>query len=273
MADAVAPACSLEPATFSGTQDGGWVCTLHPDAGEASIVRVTHAKQGHRDIMEQATEKGKDRAAKVAAKRARSHVRRYTRSMRLKYLWTLTTAAEGDFQTIARQWELFYDRFRKWCPRLPFVAVFEPHKNRVRWHVHFATDRFIPIEDVQRLWGLGWVWVGDGKKLRGRVQTHKLSRYLSKYVTKTLDGAPGACDPTGRQSYQHRYRCARGYTPTKLRGYFTSPQEAYTFLHQHYGQHCAAFGFSVADTGDIDAWWFEYPDECLHPPPPWREPR
>jgi len=77
--------------------------------------------------------------------------------------------------------------------------------------VHFAVGRYIRRSVIERAWGHGFVHIkllGDlGVGAGALHEARAAARYLSKYVTKDLDGHSGL----------HRYEVAQGFQPTFVR--------------------------------------------------------
>src|SRR5262249_49769699 len=70
---------------------------------------------------------------------------------------------------------------RAFGQRVEYIAVLEHHKSGVA-HLHVLIDRYIPKEWLDRAWnavGGGFTWINY-------VDVHRVSAYISKYLTKAL---------------------------------------------------------------------------------------
>jgi hypothetical protein len=71
---------------------------------------------------------------------------------------------------------------RKYGTPVKYIAVLEFHKSGVA-HLHLLVDRFIPWEWIKQSWSA----LGGGEVVFIKyVDVHRISRYLSKYLTKEL---------------------------------------------------------------------------------------
>jgi hypothetical protein len=153
-----------------------------------------------------------ERSAAEAARRARGKVRRYCAANRLNRLGTLTYAGAGchDVRVLRADVAEFFRSLRDMLggDPLPYLWVGEWHPGGHGLHVHFAVGRHIRKSLIADVWGHGFVHI----KLLGDLpvgstaldESRLAARYLSKYVSKTLDGAaPGL----------HRYEVGQGFQP------------------------------------------------------------
>jgi hypothetical protein len=91
---------------------------------------------------------------------------------------------EGD---PARYLRRVFNKFRLYLRRkfgvvVKYIAVLEFHKSGIA-HLHLVVDRFIPWEWIKRSWSA----LGGGSVVFVKfVDVHRISRYLSKYLTKEL---------------------------------------------------------------------------------------
>jgi hypothetical protein len=72
---------------------------------------------------------------------------------------------------------------RRFGQRVEYIAVLEHHKSGVA-HLHVLIDRYIPKEWLDSAWnavGGGFTWINY-------VDVHRVSAYISKYLTKALFG-------------------------------------------------------------------------------------
>jgi hypothetical protein len=91
---------------------------------------------------------------------------------------------EGDS---VRYLRAVFNKFRLYLRRkfgvvVKYIAVLEFHKSGIA-HLHLIVDRFIPWEWIKRSWSA----LGGGSVVFVKfVDVHRISRYLSKYLTKEL---------------------------------------------------------------------------------------
>ena len=199
--------------------------------------------------------------------RAKGKVRRYCRANRVRFLWTLTYAAEPPSRRcVTRDLRWFQQQMRRTFGRLALCLVVEEGAEGGRLHVHFGAPRFLSIEKIRRAWGRGHVHVGDPRKMPGRVPVRKLAAYLAKYVAKDLDQADEAT-PKGRAGGEHRYFVTQGFSPAAWRLRYGTQAAAVERMLGLYGHPDVTVPFGDAETDPIYGVWFQFPDEYLHPPP------
>jgi hypothetical protein len=141
------------------------------------------------------------------ARRATSRLRRFLVENVCDRLITLTYANQtDDLGYVLRTRARFLRRLRERHPELVYATVIERHKSGML-HVHVAVNRWVPKDELQSLWGRGWV---DVRRLRaksgtrpGREGAAMAARYLSKYVVKDPVRSPGG----------HRYEVRQGFQP------------------------------------------------------------
>jgi hypothetical protein len=192
-----------------------WQLSLCAAAGEAGGCFVASRSSNNRGVRGAAVDP--ERARAESARRARTRVRRYCAANGLSRFGTLTygppfcTDPEQLRGDIAR----FFRRLRTAQNEgpLPYVWVPEFHADGVRFHAHFAVDRFIPRARVETAWGHGYIKI---KRLTDLPvgstswdEARRAAGYVSKYVSKTFTGP----QVFGRQ----RYGVAEGFQPTVLR--------------------------------------------------------
>jgi hypothetical protein len=91
---------------------------------------------------------------------------------------------EGDSVRYLRS---VYNKFRLYLRRryrapIKYIAVLEFHQSGVA-HLHLLVDRYIPWEWIKQSWSA----LGGGQVVFIKyVDVHRISRYLSKYLTKEL---------------------------------------------------------------------------------------
>lgn len=188
---------------------GYWETTLFRDAGEAVVVfhsaRHARATGGDPDPED---------AKRVAARRARTSIRRYCAANRLNRFGTLTYAGSGCHDPLALRRDVarFFRQLRRCLAvrAMPYLWTSEWHKTDHGLHVHFAVGQFVRRSLIEEAWPHGFVHI----KLLGNLpysatsleQARVAARYLAKYVAKSLDGqAPRL----------HRYEVAQGFAPRR----------------------------------------------------------
>ena len=202
-------ATSLEYGTKLVPVQGYWETTLFREAGEAVVVfqsaRQARGARGDPDPEE---------ANRVAARRARTSIRRYCAANGLNRLGTLTYSGSGCHDPIALRHDVaaFFRELRQCLSisAMPYLWTSEWHKTDHGLHAHFAVGQFVHRSLIEEAWPHGFIHI----KLLGNLpysatplaQARLAARYLAKYVAKSLDGqAPGL----------HRYEVAQGFAPRK----------------------------------------------------------
>jgi hypothetical protein len=203
---------SLESSTKLDTpRMGFWSLGLYPDAAEASGTFQSASRPG-RAQEDWATDPA-DTAAD-AARRARTHVRRYCAANRLNRLGTLTYRGTGCHDPVGLRGDvaMFFRRLRSRVGEpLPYLWTPEWHKTGHGLHVHFAVGRFIQRGWIEAAWPHGFVHI----KLLGDLpvgtanlgEARAAARYLAKYVGKDLGVHAAAL---------HRYDVAQGFQPARI---------------------------------------------------------
>ena len=121
------------------------------------------------------------------AKRYKRAIREAAEELALQRLLTLTldpARIEGDpVQYLNRLFAMLRVYLgRKYGASIQYIRILEFQKNG-NPHFHILIDRYIPREWIQA----AWVAVGGGCMVDVRhVDVHRVSRYLSKYLTKEL---------------------------------------------------------------------------------------
>lgn len=202
------PRTQLEYGTKLVTPWSGWRLGLYPDAGEAmAVFRSVAGEDGRRTVGLAEWD-----SAEVAVRRARTKVRRYCAANQLNRLGTLTYGPPfcRDPKLLREQVGAFFKRLRREMGGEPFAYLWtgERHQDGERLHAHFAVGRYVPRSRIERAWPHGFVHI----KLLGDLpyeastldEARLLSRYLAKYVSKTL---------AERDAGLHRYEVAQGFLP------------------------------------------------------------
>jgi hypothetical protein len=193
-----------------GVSRGYWGVNLFPGAGEG-IVTFQSAYQP-RPSGQGGNPEDPEESRRVAARRARTHVRRYCAANRLNRLATLTYRGQGCHEPVRLRSDVgvFFRRLRQGIggTAFPYLWTGEWHKTGHGLHAHFAVGRFVPRTKIEDAWPHGFVHI----KLLGDLsyaatsldQARKAARYLSKYVGKSF------AEPGQRL---HRYEVAQGFAP------------------------------------------------------------
>jgi len=123
---------------------------------------------------------------------------------------------------------------RKYGVAPQYIRILEFQKNG-NPHFHILIDRYIAREWIQA----AWVAVGGGWMVDIRyVDVHRVSRYLSKYLTKEmLMSAPLRC----RRVTTSRSITLFGRTPTESK--WTLIKVAISRLFEVYATHVSSFSF------------------------------
>src|SRR6266849_10270203 len=153
------------------------------------------------------------------AKRLKHAIRERAEAMQLRRFLTLTldpSKIEGDpvryLNAVFAKLRVYLQRHHGVSPQYIRVLEFQKNGNP---HFHILIDRYIDIEWIRK----AWVAVGGGYMVDIRlVDVHRVSRYLSKYLTKDLlMSAP--------------FRCRRVTTSRGIHLFEKKPQEtSWTFL-------------------------------------------
>lgn len=223
--------------TTPGTPDGrhltaqranaGWLLTICPAALEAGgSFRSARKRVPTLGVRGEAADPQRSRES--AAQRARATLRRYCVANRLNRLATLTYRGEGQFDPIAAREDVrqFFKLLRRSLGGASFAYawVAEWHQSH-GLHIHFAVGRYVPVREIERAWGRGYVSIkrlgGVGVGASSLDEAARAARYLGKYVGKSF--AAGEL-PAGL----HRYEVAQGFTPTRMRIWGASEVEVLT---------------------------------------------
>lgn len=262
---------SLERPALLSRHLGGWRLKLYPTAGEAVLAWDRGPTgQGPDQLAEGLVADPREREAEYA-RRAAGKLRRWIRANRCAYLWTFTfrdptfsyvdvglavdaffrRVAEHDWSTNARE-----------ASAPPFLLVAEPHPDGHGWHLHGATDRYLPHALIAKLWSAGWVFVSRGQTGRRGWAPRTLSRYLAKYLGKSLgDEVVGGCTP--RAAGQHRYWVTQGRDPVVVRTWHATFDSAVAHLVATYGPPDAVIEFGLDDPRLVPGAWFDFSDRCV----------
>jgi hypothetical protein len=209
----------------------GWQVGLYPDAAEAIAV----FRSGMRvDGGWGADFQDPMASRRVAARRAKTKIRRYCAANRLNRLGTLTYAAQGchEPQRFREHVGHFFRELRRGLggQSFPYLWTGEWHKTGHGLHAHFAVARYIPRQAIEQAWPHGFVHI----KLLGDLpyqastldQARVAARYLAKYVGKSLDD---------HQAGLHRYEVAQRFAPKCEGALGLSPEEVLAWAAHRMG--------------------------------------
>jgi hypothetical protein len=192
-----------------GVSQGYWGVSLFPDAGEG--VAVFHSADARRRV---GSGGDPEESRRVAARRARTQVRRYCAANRLNRFATLTYAPPfcRDPRGLREHMGRFFRTLRRQLggDALPYLWTGELHADGLRWHAHFAVGRYVAQKKIESAWPYGFVHI----KLLGDLpygsvaldQARVAARYLSKYVGKSF---------AEQRQGLHRYEVAQGFAPRR----------------------------------------------------------
>jgi len=121
------------------------------------------------------------------ARRYKHLIRQLAEQEHLTRFMTLTLDPERIKGDSVRYLRGVWNKFRLYLRRkygspIKYIAVLEFHKSGIA-HLHVLVDRFIPQGSISESWSA----LGGGAIVDIRyVDVHRISRYLSKYLTKEL---------------------------------------------------------------------------------------
>jgi hypothetical protein len=233
---------SLLDSSTKLVREPGWVLRLFPEAGEASgsfrgVERVRRPPDAG------AGEPDRARSREIAARRARTKMRRYCAANRLNRLGTLTYRGEGchdPFEVRADVARFFRGlRAEVVGEAFPYAWTTEWHKSGHGLHVHFAVGSFVSWRELERVWGRGFIsinLIGRGRT-GGQIlaEARQAAGYLSKYVSKDFGVTiPGL----------HRYEVAQGFQPRVIELHGRTHEAVLDQASEHLGGPPAYLSFS-----------------------------
>lgn len=194
----------------------GWSFRYFPDAFEGggsfsgTLRRIP-------EYVARGQAKDPDRAAAVAAQRARGQMRRYCVRNRLNRLGTLTYATGNHDPALVREHlGEFFRALREVTGGKPFPYIWIPewHKTDHGLHAHFAVGKFVKRAHIAAAWDRGFFHI----KLLSNLpvgstsisEARRAAGYLSKYVAKDIG------DPARHVLGLHRYDVAQGFAPVPV---------------------------------------------------------
>lgn len=266
------PAGLLESSSLLPAGEGEAYVRLYPTAGEACVVQVPYWLQARPECVPRPAGASSPRQRQANARRACAAVRRSCRANAGRFLWTLTYAEEpADRATIVKHLRRFYEAAQGVYGRLWLLAVIEEGAELGRFHVHFAAGRFLGLEVIRRLWGRGHVFVGDPRKLPGKVSPRKLAGYLAKYTAKSIpDDCASEEEARGelpaerrRAGGEHRYYVTQGWAPACVKFQAWDLQRALGWLHQVYGSPDFTVAWSDETLSGVCGVFNSYPDRAI----------
>jgi hypothetical protein len=192
-----------------GGSQGYWGVGLFPDAAEG--VAFFHSAYAKR---RGGSGGDPEESRKVAARRARTRVRRFCAANRLNRFATLTYAPPfcRDPRVLREHVGKFFRTLRGQLggDAFPYLWTGELHADGLRWHAHFAVGRYVPRMKIVAAWPHGFVHIkllGDLPYAASSLdQARRAAGYLSKYVGKSFGDQ-------GQGLGLHRYEVAQGFAP------------------------------------------------------------
>lgn len=146
---------------------------------------------------------------------------------------------------------------------LAVVAVIERGSQGTRrLHVHLAMQGRVDHQEMEWLWGHGYVFYGDPNRHPGRSTVEKLAGYLAKYLGKELDDDAQADGDRGLGD--HRWYHTQVGTPQSTTHRFERPEAAEAWLEQFmsgpgaprsWGAAGVDFAFGRWYRWSVDLWW------------------
>ena len=161
-------------------------------------------------MIEEEKEKSRIESKKRSENRARTNLRRLINHNLGKYrekdkFVTLTYAENiEDRKQTNNDFMKFIKRLRSKYEKFQYIAVIEKQeRGSIHYHVVFYGLPYIPKEELQKIWGFGFVKINKIEKF------NNLGRYLIKYLMKDMKN--------GREKSQKRYLTSRGlFKPEEL---------------------------------------------------------
>ena len=215
-----------------GVSQGYWGVSLFPDAAEG--VAVFHSANAKR---RSGSGGDPEESRRVAARRARTRVRRYCAANRLNRFVTLTYGPPfcWDPRVLREHVGRFFRTLRGQLgvDALPYLWTGELHADGLRWHAHFAVGRYVPRTKIEVAWPHGFVHIelfGDLPYAASSLdQARKAAGYLSKYVGKSFGDK-------GEGLGLHRYEVAQGFAPRRERMRGRSSEEVLAWAVERMGR-------------------------------------
>jgi hypothetical protein len=190
--------------------------TIHyPDGGVETVVWRRHERSAGPGIVAMGwgfTDAEKEAKRKEnnlrSVRRARTKIRRLSRSMGLDRMLTFTTRESvTDYDELVQDWDSFRRLLHKEHPGFAYLAVAEPHpSNPGHWHIHVGVRGYHDVNILRRCWIASLRRRIKCEGSPGNVQVEKkrggsperLASYLAKYLGKTFEDRD---EFTGRRRY------------------------------------------------------------------------
>lgn len=212
--------------------------------------------------------------------RAKKTIRYRIKSMGCDRMLTVTIREKDhDTYRTKEDWAILWDKFRRLCEKagigFEYVAVLERHK-KGNLHLHAAIVGHFHINTARRIWllcvgggkGCGNIDVRYRKDLSPIKRRSGLSKYVSKYISKQIDGV---------EFNKKRYWCTKHSLQAPRRIILRADEisEGVIELCEFLGLDCAAvqsvaYFYDVKTTKQLPGgkgFWFEYDDDIACPVP------
>jgi hypothetical protein len=259
---------SLEEPAFLPGPPRAWALKLYPDGCEGTLWRRSAPPSAVPEVRLEPTADERAAVAADCARRAAGEVRRYIRANRCDHLWTFTFEAPvHDYAQLAPIAERFLERLAAAGFAGALILVPEPHPQGHGWHLHGALKGRFPHRKMWDLWGHGFVYVtGPRSGSFAGWNPKRLSRYLAKYLGKTLDSEElHGCTPRAKGA--HRYFRTKGHDPAVVRRDFDTLVEATRWLERRMGKPAVALPLATGDAFRPEGWWLAWDDPPRRRPP------
>lgn len=264
-----APSLDIATHTVSG----------YPGCGEAvvqkcSLTREVTPDERLGDLLRngprQQTIRGagdRERSEIASAQRARTMIRRWCVQNKVDRGLTLTTSPEHHVYDMREAWKLVDTLRRGLREHGQDCVLLVPERCKGgQIHFHGAIPKHLDQRLLERLWGVGFVWIKKPKCKRGtpaRQRSRVLAGYLSKYLSKSMDGTTasagtsdsgsGAADvpPMSATDFNgKRYSTSRGTAVRKVSVRCSSLWDVYGDMCRILETDSVVMVWSSADTED-----------------------
>lgn len=191
-------------------------------------------------------------------RRRRSQARRYCAGNMIVRMVTVTYAPDPETgyrceerEEAMRDVAAFLRRLRAHLG-YSFAALWVPelHKDGRNWHVHIGLQPWVEKQELTRLWGHGIVDVRLMRDKSGRPSGRACSGYVSKYVSKELEGG---------EAGRHAYEVTQGFQPEVITVAADSLEEAQGIAASFFGGEVPASAWSSSSDqqwkGPAMRWW------------------
>ncbi len=215
---------------------------IFPGAREATACyrsAPTRTRRGARDDICLDERRGNRLAG---ARRANAECRRYATHNGLSGLAVLTFVDAVDRRAAWAAWARFSRRVRRSSGRFPWIVSAEDH---IRHGTHL--NWLLPPGDhheIIAMWPYGVTSQPRTGSMPWLTPTTEEVRALVRYVTKEWEAAPAQTRPG-----QHRYSCARGFTPEFIEVSAPTFEDLYSLAVEYFGEKPSWF-WSSRDVPD-----------------------